>query len=210
VTKKIRYKMMLTGIMILGLSISFLRYGAVGTDPYTTMNLGVSSTLGLSFGTYQLLINTLLLAVIFVYKRRSIGIGTVMNMIMVGFTSDFFYFLLTKMLPSQQELLLRASVTVLAVGLACTGIALYMEADLGIAPYDALSILIVDKSSGRVPFFMARMIIDILAVFIGFRFGAVVGIGTVILSLFTGPLVQIIREKLLSPNQNKDTTVVKV
>jgi uncharacterized membrane protein YczE len=208
--KKVRIVMMLTGILILGVSISFLRYGAVGTDPYTTMNIGVSSTIGLSFGTYQLLINAILFILVLIYKRSTIGIGTVVNMIMVGYTSDFFCFLLTKMLPSQPELLLRASVTVLAVGLACTGIALYMEADLGIAPYDALSILIVDKSSGRVPFFMARMIIDILAVFIGFRFGAVVGIGTVILSLFTGPLVQIIREKLLSPNQNKDTTVVKV
>lgn len=208
--KKTRNIMMFVGILILGISISFLRYGAVGTDPYTTMNIGVSSTIGLSFGTYQLLINAILFILVLIYKRSTIGIGTVVNMIMVGYTSDFFYFLLTKMLPSQPELLLRASVTVLAVGLACTGIALYMEADLGIAPYDALSILIVDKSSGRVPFFMARMIIDILAVFIGFRFGAVVGIGTVILSLLTGPLVQIIREKLLSPNQNKDTTVVKV
>ena len=81
--KKVRIVMMLTGILILGVSISFLRYGAVGTDPYTTMNIGVSSTIGLSFGTYQLLINAILFILVLIYKRSTIGIGTVVNMIMV-------------------------------------------------------------------------------------------------------------------------------
>ena len=38
--------------VILGFGISLLRLSGFGTDPYTCMNLGVSSHLSISYGTY--------------------------------------------------------------------------------------------------------------------------------------------------------------
>ncbi|WP_423189000.1 YczE/YyaS/YitT family protein [Alkalibacterium sp. f15] len=197
--KSTKILLMLLGIFILGVSISFLRYGALGTDPYTTMNLGVSSAVGLSFGVYQMFINFILFILVLLFKRETIGIGTIVNMIMVGYTSDIVFFYLLNEMPAQPVFLLRLTVTVLATALACVGISMYMEAELGIAPYDALAILIIDKSNQRIPFFVARMFVDILAVIIGFNFGAVVGIGTLMLAVLTGPLVQLIREKIIKP-----------
>lgn len=190
---------MLLGIVLLGISISLLRYGAMGTDPYTTMNLGVSSTIGVSFGAYQLFINILLFIIIIIFKRKTIGMGTLVNMVMVGYTSDFAYFYASPLLPLQPSHVVRFAVTILAIGLACMGISMYMEAELGIAPYDALAIIIIETSRNRIPFFVARVIVDVLAVLIGFNFGAIVGLGTLMLSIFTGPLVHYIRVKILKP-----------
>lgn len=39
--------------MILGLGIATLRLSGFGTDPYTCMNLGISSRLNMNFGTYH-------------------------------------------------------------------------------------------------------------------------------------------------------------
>ncbi len=56
-----RTEMMLIGNLLMGTAVGFLRMSRFGTDPFTCMNLGVSGTLRIQFGTYQLLVNVLLL-----------------------------------------------------------------------------------------------------------------------------------------------------
>lgn len=198
--KYINLSLMSIGILILGFSISLLRYSALGTDPYTTMNLGVSKTLNMSFGTYQLIVNSLLFILMLTYQRNKIGIGTVVNMVMVGFISDFFFPLVNQALPVNDDITFRLWITIMAVFLACIGISMYMESELGIAPYDALTNIVIDGvKKVKVPFFAARMIIDITAVTIGFTFGAIIGIATMLLAFLTGPIVHTIRGKVLSP-----------
>jgi uncharacterized membrane protein YczE len=199
---------MSVGILILGFSISLLRYSALGTDPYTTMNLGISETLNMSFGSYQLIVNSLLFILMLTYQRNKVGIGTVVNMVMVGFIADFFFPLVNQALPVNDDITFRLLVTIIAVFLACIGISMYMESELGIAPYDALTNIVIDGvKKVKVPFFAARMIIDIIAVTIGFTFGAIVGIATILLAFLTGPIVHIIRGKVLSPLLTKEKLV---
>ena len=45
--------------LILGLGIAMLRLSGFGTDPFTCMNLGVSSHLPVSFAVYQMIFNVL-------------------------------------------------------------------------------------------------------------------------------------------------------
>lgn len=208
--KHINTLLMAIGIFMLGFSISLLRYGDLGTDPYTTMNLGVSSSLPLSFGLYQLLINLVLFAIVWKKKRHTIGLGTIVNMVMVGFVSDFFYPLVVTSLPDFPALSFRLIVTTVAVIIACISISMYMESGLGIAPYDAITTILVDASKRRIPFFVARVTVDVLAVLIGFFFGATVGIGTLMLAFLTGPVVQLLREQVLSKLFNKSQLTIKV
>ena len=72
-----RVIMAFLGNYIISFGISFLYAADFGTDPFTCMNLGVSSHLPISLGTYQLLINIVLFAIIFVFDRRSFGKGQV-------------------------------------------------------------------------------------------------------------------------------------
>ena len=206
--KYTKLSLMSVGILILGFSISLLRYSALGTDPYTTMNLGISETLNMSFGSYQLIVNSLLFILMLTYQRNKVGIGTVVNMVMVGFIADFFFPLVNKALSVNDDITFRLLVTIIAVFLACIGISMYMESELGIAPYDALTNIVIDGvKKVKVPFFAARMIIDIIAVTIGFTFGAIVGIATILLAFLTGPIVHIIRGKVLSPLLTKEKLV---
>ena len=45
---------------------------------------------GISFGTCQLSMNLLLAVVVLLVNRRMIGLGTLGNMVLVGYVSDFF------------------------------------------------------------------------------------------------------------------------
>ena len=56
---------MVLGILFIGLCVSFLRLSRFGVDPFSAMNLGISGFIGWSFGTWQLLVNAIILVVVF-------------------------------------------------------------------------------------------------------------------------------------------------
>ena len=55
-----RFMYMVLAIIIISLGVSFMRLSNLGTDPFNCMNLGVSSHLPISYGTYQMLFNIVL------------------------------------------------------------------------------------------------------------------------------------------------------
>ena len=89
------------------------------------------------------------------------------------------------------------------------GVALYMVADMGIAPYDAVGIIIEELTHNKLKYDKARVISDVAVVIIGVLFclmshgnlGLIIGIGTVCNALFNGPLIQFFKthvtEKML-------------
>lgn len=84
-----RATMMVAGILLIGISVGLLRLAAFGVDPFSCMNMGISGFLGMSFGNWQLIANILLLIVVFFTARSFIGLGTVVNMVFVGYIADF-------------------------------------------------------------------------------------------------------------------------
>ena len=78
-TKTKRTGGMVLGILFIGLCVSFLRLSQFGVDPFSAMNLGISGFIGWSFGTWQLLVNAIILVVVFFQARSCIGAGTIIN-----------------------------------------------------------------------------------------------------------------------------------
>ena len=48
-------------IIIMGFGISLFSVSGFGVDPFTSMNMNISSTLGISYGTYQLIVNAIII-----------------------------------------------------------------------------------------------------------------------------------------------------
>lgn len=189
--------------MILGLGISLLRLAGFGTDPYTCMNLGVSSKLGMSYGTYQMIFNIVLFIPVFILDRKSFGVGALVNMLVLGYFVEFFMFAFGAVGITIEglagNLLIQIPILTLGVFVVCFGVALYMFCDLGSAPYDRLGVIIENYSHGKIKFKWARVCLDILSTVVGFLTGSVIGIGTVIIAFFTGPIVSFFREKVIAP-----------
>ena len=86
----------LAGILLMGFAISLFSLSNFGVDPYTSMNMSVASAVGMSFGTYQLIVNTVILIFALIVAHRGlIGVGTAFNMVLVGYTCEFFEKLLS-------------------------------------------------------------------------------------------------------------------
>ena len=82
--------MVFAAVILMGFALSFLNRTGFGTDPCTAMNLGISAKFGLSLGTWQLLFNLILFVIVLWKDKSQIGIGTIANMVLVGYAMDFF------------------------------------------------------------------------------------------------------------------------
>ena len=199
----LRIGLVILANLILGLGICLLRLSGFGTDPFTCMNLGVSSKLGMSYGTYQMILNIILFIPVFILDRKSFGVGALVNMLVLGYFVEFFVFLFgiagVTIEGLVGNLIARIPVLIIGVFVVCFGIALYMFCELGSAPYDRIGVIIESYSHGKIKFKWARVCLDIIATAIGFVTGSVVGIGTVIIAFFTGPVVSFFKDKVIAP-----------
>lgn len=210
----IRGLAVVVGIFMVGIAVGFFKLVAMGADPFTAMNTGISGMLAMQFGTLQLIVNALFLVLVFVFKKKFIGFGTIFNMVFVGYTADFLMWVLAQWRISFDTVFARVLVLAIAVVLICIGDALYISADMGMSPYDAVGYIIELLTKGKVPFRAARIASDIVCVSIGFVTGMqtgiqwkIVGIGTVVSAFCTGPLIQFFRvrwtDRWLAPYQKK-------
>lgn len=190
----------LIGNIVIGIGCAAFRIAGLGTDPFSCMNLGVSSHLPISYGTYQMLWNFAFFIPMLVWYRKGINIGSFINMIGVAYISDLFVWLGEQAGLTTQSIHgnIGMRLVVMLVGLVfyCFGVAFYVECEIGVAPYDALGQMIELWTRGKIPFAKARILMDVLSVVIGFALGSVVGIATLLNACTTGPCVTWIRKHI--------------
>lgn len=206
-----RYLMMFVGILFIGIAVGSYRLSAFGVDAFTCMNLGISGFLHMSFGTWQLIMNAAILVIVFLRARQCIGAGTIVNMVGVGYLADFLCWLVQDGIQLQMTLPLRVGALVLGSVFAGLGVAFYMVAELGIAPYDSVAVIIEQVTGGRVPFQRARVLSDVTVVIVGVVFcllagnslWLILGVGTICNALFNGPLIQFFKTHAAQPLMGK-------
>lgn len=189
-----RMAMVCAGTLIMGFAVSLSVYARLGTDPCTCMNTGLARLLGMSFGVWQLIMNSIVLVFTFFFARDKIGFGTVVNMVAVGFLVDFFSWLYTFFLPPEPPLFLRAACMLLGVGILAFTAALYMYPELGVSPYDSIGFILVRFLHAQ--YRWCRVGYDVTAVLLGASLGGVAGIGTVITAFCMGPLIKFFGDRM--------------
>lgn len=201
-----RIMVLLIGILFFGFGIALLRISCFGVDPYSCFVLSISNLTGVSFGTLILAINIILLAVMIIFGRRYVGIGSIINMIFVGYISDFFVFVFYDLLklPEELNILFRILFLVAALVIFWLGVAMYLAADLGSSPYDGLAYAMESKLP--LSFRINRIITDAVCLISGGTILYIVGgfsllldcinIGTLILAFCTGPIVALLRSNI--------------
>lgn len=183
-----RSLMSLIGVLIFALGATILLAADLGMDPYSAMNLGVSQLLGWQLGPYQLLLNLLILGLVFLIDRHLIGVGTIFNMALVGYGIQFFSLILLKNLPTPSSLLMQILVALLGLLVFTFGLAMYIVADVGISPYDAITPMILKVTHGKNYRFI-RILQDVTAMVIAILVHGHFGLVTIIVAFGSGPFI---------------------
>ena len=189
----------MAGVTFMGFAISWLVPCGFGVDGFTALNLAISKKIGLSFGTWQAVLNCILFLIVIIGGRQYIGLGTMANMLLVGYTCDFFSWIRNMILPPDffEALWVRCAIAVPALLVFVVAAAIYMDMGLGMAPYDALP-FILQKNIKRVPFRAVRISFDLGVIVIGYLFGAPFAIVTLAMAFLLGPAVEMVG-KMIEP-----------
>ena len=186
-----RFVIMMIGIFFLGFWLSFLIRANLGTDPCSFMNLTVSRRLGILFGTWQVILNAVLFVIVIFFGREYIGFGTVANMLYIGYIADFFGWIWDRNIPSSffTNTPTRILTFVVSFSMFVVSASLYMNANLGLAPYDAVPLMIKKYILKSIPFAIIRICYDFTVVLVGILCGGIPNIGIILMALFLGPVI---------------------
>ena len=181
---------MLVGIVIIGLGIALFKQSHLGNDSISALNMRLAELLGISLGRMNIITNILLFALEVWLGRQYIGLGTFVNGLGIGFIVTAFYDPIAAFFGPAEAAGLPVQLLWMAVAVPVTalGVSLYQTADLGIAPYDYLSLGLRDHTP--FPYFGCRVFTDALCALLCWLLGGLVGIGTLVCAFCLGPFIQ--------------------
>jgi len=172
------------GLILFGLGETLLITANQGVSPWTVLAQGLSFQFNLSIGVTTFIVSIIVLFFWYPLKQKP-GLGTLLNVILISIVID----LSTPILPYPKTLFYQIIQSVIAVLIVGIGSGFYLTANLGPGPRDGL-MTGLQKLTDK-PIALIRTILEVSAVLIGFYFGGVVGIGTLLFAFGIGPAVSL-------------------
>lgn len=173
------------GILVMSFGIALTIWAQiVGVSPWDSFHLGLTYITPLNYGQISQIVGGIAILIGMALGVRP-KLGTVLNMIIVGWLINRFLEILPKILTEISWLSL--SVFMSGVLLSGIGTALYISADKGIGPRDSMMVGLNKKFGIRIG--VARTILEVLVVSLGFILAGPIGLGTILFSLTIGIFV---------------------
>lgn len=159
----------------------------IGAAPWDVLNLGISKTFGILYGTASIAVSVSIL-LIDILLKEPIGIAMFIDAIVVGKSVDFFNWI--DPIPPCSSLL--TGIPLLIAGLFVLAYTqyTYMIASLGCGPRDTLMVGLA-KRVRRIPIGVVSIAILGTATLVGWLLGGPVGIGTILCAFGAGPIMQL-------------------
>lgn len=141
---------------------------------------------GLTIGSWAIIISILLIVVSWILDKRYIKLGTFINALLIGAFVDFF--LWTNILPTASYTW--TDVIVIISGIVCMGFGggMYNAADVGAGPRDGFMLSIAEKL--HAPIRRVRIITETAILVIGFFLGGPVFLFTIVFTFIQSPIFQ--------------------
>jgi uncharacterized membrane protein YczE len=179
-----RVPQLIVGLIGYGVSLTFLVQSTLGAASWNVLAEGVAAQTGLTFGWATNLISVAVL-VFWIPLRELPGLGTVLNVILVGTSAD----LAALVLPTPGSFAQQVGYFLAGLLMLTLFDAVYLGARFGAGPRDGLMTGAV-RVSGK-PVWLVRTAIELTVLTLGWLLGGTVGLGTVVIAMTMGPLVQL-------------------
>lgn len=194
------------GVTLLACGIALFYALNIGSDPISVFVDGQHRIFGISYGSVNLIDSLIYFVFILIFSRNLINFATLISGFAMGplinlFTNIFNRFILPKgtftlqfidfkgfaFIPPEGDFLVRLLMLIPAEILIGCGLGIYLSANMGAAPVDALVLFMSAKF--KKPLKNVKIAFDFIAAILGFFLGGVVGVGTIIAIVMTGPII---------------------
>jgi uncharacterized membrane protein YczE len=168
----------------------------LGIDPFNAFCMALSRIININLGTMVMLIQIILGILVFVLNKRFLGFGSLVPMISFGYFLQFFNWFISQIISFDFNILSKLILLLMGMVAIAIGMSMYMECNLGMVPYDCLAFIISDYLGKKM--FIFRVILDSTIAITAFLLGGPINVGTILLAVSIGPLIDIFRRNLVS------------
>lgn len=186
-----RLPRLLLGLVLCGHGIAAMVVAGLGLGPWDVLHQGVSRLTGVPIGTVGILIGFVVLAG-WIPLRERLGVGTVLNVIIIGATID----LTLLWLPVPTVMWLEVAAMASGPLLFGVGSGFYIGAGLGPGPRDGLMTGLARRG---LPVGGVRAGLEVTVLALGWLLGGTAGVGTIVFAVSIGPLVHVLLPRLTIP-----------
>ncbi len=172
------------GFVLYGLAIALIIRCNLGTSAWSVLEVALARILHLTPGRMTMIMGFLVLSGALI-MREKIGWGTLGNILSIGPWEDMWLGIIP---PITHNVYLQTAMLLTAILLFGMASAIYIGVDAGAGPRDSMMLAI--KRTTGISLRLARGIIEVTVVTIGWLLGGPAGIGTLVYALLVGPSVQ--------------------
>jgi uncharacterized membrane protein YczE len=178
-----RLPRLLLGLVLFGIGIAMVVLGDNGLPAWDVFHQGVARRTPLTIGLVIILTGIALLAALLIL-REPIGLGTVLNVAVIGLVIDG----VLALIDSPGHAAARAAYTLGGPLVVAVASGLYLGVRLGPGPRDGMMTAMARRG---ITVWKARFGVETTVLFTGFLLGGTIGWGTVWFIVVIGPAVQI-------------------
>lgn len=175
-----RYVWFVIGIMILTLGISLTIQSDLGASPFDAVLVGLSQEVGLTVGSWEIIIAIILIAFNAWLEKRRPEILGLLTAFLTGLGIDMWLWVSEKLLAPNPWSLWISQLLCFAIGLVITGLgtAIYLVTRMAPIPVDRLTLNLQKLLSTNMQ--LSRTLVYILCLSLALIFHGPIGIGTLL------------------------------
>ena len=183
--RTIRWLFYLAGLVTFSYGITIaLKMQYLGVHPWDVLNVALFEKIGLTIGSWAIIISIFLICVSLVLDKSYVKLGTFLNAILVGVFVDLFLWI--DFLPNASHTWTDYLIMVIGIITMGFGGGLYNAAEIGAGPRDGFMLSISDKLKKSVG--LVRIIVETIVLLIGLLLGGPVFLFTFIFTFVQSPV----------------------
>lgn len=177
----LRLLQLIVGLFLYGIGIALMVRAGIGVAPWDVLSQGIAGSSALSFGLATNVVGAIVLLLWWPLRQKP-GVGTVLNVLLIGPSAQFGLWLL----PDVQGIWLQLPLFAAGLLLVAVATGFYIGARLGPGPRDGLMTGLHARTGW--PIWQVRSLIEGSALLVGWLLGGNVGLGTLAFAVLIGPL----------------------
>lgn len=178
----------LVGLAINALGIAFIIFSTVGAGAWDTVAIGLNHRLGLTIGICSVLVQVFVVLLTGMIERKRLQYESIIAIIIRSIFLDAWILLVFNGMdqPNSWEMQwVFFGAGIISMGI---GIGIYVEAKFPKSPIDGLMLALHNRFHWSIN--RSRIVVELSGALFGFLLGGPVGLGTLIIALFVGRIIQ--------------------